>query len=65
MGNVLFLEHMSTQRDAALHDLWSPVASTAEARVAPARAAAYRRVTEKRGFDRGQPTSDAGRRHQA
>ena len=27
MGNVLFDKHMS--RDAALHDLWSPVATTA------------------------------------
>ena len=32
MGNVLFDKHMSVRRDAALHDLWSPVASTAEAR---------------------------------
>ena len=46
MGNVLFDKHMSVRRDAALHDLWSPVASTAEARVVPARAAAYGRVTE-------------------
>ena len=46
MGNVLFDKHMSVRRDAALHDLWSPVASTAEARIAPARAAAYGRVTE-------------------
>ena len=38
MGNVLFDKHMSVRRDAALHDLWSPVASTAEA--------AYGRVTE-------------------
>ena len=37
---------MSVRRDAALHDLWSPVASTAEARIVPARAAAYGRVTE-------------------
>ena len=37
---------MSVRRDAALHDLWSPVASTAEARSVPARAAAYGRVTE-------------------
>ena len=33
MGNVLFDKHMSVRRDAALHDLWSPVASTAEARI--------------------------------
>ena len=46
MGNVLFDKHMSIRRDAALHDLWSPVASTAEARIVPARAAAYGRVTE-------------------
>ena len=46
MGNVLFDKHMSVRRDAALHDLWSPVASTAEARIIPARAAAYGRVTE-------------------
>ena len=40
MGNVLFDKHksMSVRRDAALHDLWSPVASTAEA--------AHGRVTE-------------------
>ena len=41
MGNVLFDKHMSIRRDAALHDLWPPVASTAEARIVPARAAAY------------------------
>ena len=46
MGNVLFDKHMSIRRDAALHDLWSLVASTAEARIVPARAAAYGRVTE-------------------
>ena len=46
MGNGLFDKHMSVRRDAALHDLWSPVASTAEARIVPTRAAAYRRVTE-------------------
>ena len=46
MGNVLFEKHTSVRRDAALHDLWSPVASTAEARIVPARAAAYGRVTE-------------------
>ena len=46
MGNVRFDKHMSVRRDAALHDLWSPVASTAEARIVPARAAAYGRVTE-------------------
>ena len=38
--------HTSVRRDAALHDLWSPVASTAEARIVPARAAAYGRVAE-------------------
>ena len=46
MGKVLLDKHMSVRRDAALHDLWSPVASTAEARIVPARAAAYGRVTE-------------------
>ena len=46
MGNVLFDKHKSVRRDAALHDLWSPVASTAEARIVLARAAAYGRVTE-------------------
>ena len=46
MVNVLFDKHMSVRCDAALHDLWSPVASTAEARIVPARAAAYGRVTE-------------------
>ena len=46
MGNVLFGKHISIRRDAALHDFWSPVASTAEARIVPARAAAYGRVTE-------------------
>ena len=45
-GNVLFDKHMSVRRDAALHDLWSAVASTAEARIVPARAAAYGRVSE-------------------
>ena len=47
MGNVLFDKHMSIRRDPALHDLWSPVASTAEARVVPARAEAFGRVTER------------------
>ena len=46
MGNVLFHKQMSVRRDAALHDLWSPVASTAEARTVPVRAAVYGRVTE-------------------
>ena len=46
MGIVLFDKLMSVRRDAALHDLWSPFASTAEARVVPARAAAFGRVTE-------------------
>ena len=46
MGNVLFDKHMSVRRDAALHDLWSPVAPVAEARIVLARAAAYGRVTE-------------------
>ena len=45
-GNVLPDKHMSVRRDAALHDLWSPVASTAEAHIVPSRAAAYGRVTE-------------------
>ena len=45
MGNVLF-DKMTVRHDAALHDLWSLVASTAEARIVPARAAAYGRVTE-------------------
>ena len=46
MGNVLFDKHMSVRRDAALHDMWSPVAWTAETRVVPARVAACGRVTE-------------------
>ena len=46
MGNVLFDKHISVRRDAALHNLWSLVASTAEARIVPARAAAYGQVTE-------------------
>ena len=46
MGNVLFGKHLSIRRDAALHDLWSLVASSAETRIVPARAAAYGRVTE-------------------
>ena len=46
MGNVLFDKHMSVRRDAALHDVWSPVASTTEARIFRARVAAYERVTE-------------------
>ena len=37
---------MSIRRDDGLHELWSPVASTAEARIVPARAAAYGRVTK-------------------
>ena len=45
MGNVLFDKHMSVRRDAALRDLWSPVASAAEARIVPARVAAHGRVT--------------------
>ena len=36
---------MSVRRDAALHDLWSPVASDGRGTY-PARAAAYGRVTE-------------------
>ena len=44
MGNVLFDKHMSVRRDAASNDPWSPVASTAEARIVPARAAACGRV---------------------
>ena len=43
---MLFEKHKSIRRDAALHGLWSPVASTAEARIVPARSAAYGRVTE-------------------
>ena len=43
---MLFDKHMSVRRDAALQDLWSPIASTAEARIVPARAAAYGRVTD-------------------
>ena len=46
MENVLFDKHMSVRRDTALHDLWSPVASTAEARIVTGRAAAYGKVTE-------------------
>ena len=46
MGNVLFDRHMSMRRDAAMHDMWSPVALTAEARIVAARAAAYGRVSE-------------------
>ena len=44
LGNVLFDTHMSVRRDAALHDLWAPVATTAEARIVPTTAAG--RVTE-------------------
>ena len=40
MGNVLYDRHMSIRRDAAMHDMWSPVALTAEARIVAARAAA-------------------------
>ena len=46
LETFLFDKHMPVRRDAALHDMWSPVASTAEARVVSARAAAYGRVTE-------------------
>ena len=46
MGKMLFDKHMSVRRDAALHDLWSLVVSMAEARIIPARAAAYGRETE-------------------
>ena len=46
MGNVLFDKHMSIRRDAAMHDLWSPVALTAEARIVAARAATYGGVSE-------------------
>ena len=46
MENVLFDKHVSIRGDAVLHELWSPVASTAEARIVPARVAAYGRVTE-------------------
>ena len=48
-GGQIKARHMSVRRDAALHDLWSPVASTAEARIVPARAAAHGRVTESTG----------------
>ena len=64
MGNVLFDKHMSVRHDAALHDLWSPVESTAEARIVPARTAAYGRVTESIDFDRSISASGAGRQHQ-
>ena len=50
IGNVLFDKHMSVWRDASLHDLWSPVASTAKARIVLARGAAYGRVTESIGL---------------
>ena len=55
MGNLLFDKHISVRRDAALHDLWSPVASTAEARIVPGRAAAYGRVTESIDLIAGYP----------
>ena len=57
MGNVLFDKHMSVPRDAALRDLCSPIASTAEARIVAARAAAYRRVTESKELIAALPTS--------
>ena len=59
VGNVLFDKHMSVRRDAALHDLWSPVASTAETRNV------VRESDRKHRFDRSLPTSGAGRQHQA
>ena len=46
MENVLFDKYMSIRRDAAMHDWWSLVASTAEARIVPARAAACGRETD-------------------
>ena len=55
MGNVSFNKHMSVRRDVALHDLWSPVASKAEARIVPTRAAAYGRVTESNGLTAAYP----------
>ena len=55
MGNVLFDKHMSVRRDAALHDLWSPVTSTAEARFVPPRAAAYGRATESKDLIAAYP----------
>ena len=55
MGNVLFDKHMSVRRDAALHDLWFEGASTAEARIVPARAAAHGRVTESIDFTAAYP----------
>ena len=64
MRIVSFDKHMSVRRDAALHDLWSPVASTAEARIVPAESGGVRTGDRKHGIDGGL-TSDAGRRHQA
>ena len=60
MGSVLFDKHMSVRRNAALHDLWSPVASTAEARVVPARVAAYGIVTESIGLIAAHPQAVLG-----
>ena len=51
---------MSIRCDAALHDLWSPVASTAEARTVPARAAAYGRVTESIDLIAAYPQVEVG-----
>ena len=65
MGNVLFDKHMSVRRDAAVRDLWSPVASTAEARIVPARAAAHGRVTESIDLVAAYSASGAGRQHRA
>ena len=42
---LVLMNVVSVRRDAALHDLWYPVALTAEARIVPARAAACGRVT--------------------
>ena len=68
MGRVLFDKHMSVRRDAALHDLWSPVASTAEARILPAHctreSGGVQTGDRKHGFDCSSPTSGAGRQHQ-
>ena len=64
MGNVLFDKHMSVRRNAALHDLWSPVASTAEARIVPARAAAHGRVTESIDLIAAYPQVVLGSIHQ-
>ena len=65
MGNVLFDSTCPFGVTQHLHDLWSPVASTAEARIVPARAGGVRTSDREHRFDCCIPTGGDGSRNQA